>query len=152
MLLRQPCLLQPTYGIFLLQNRHCGAAAGARVFYGTVQPRRAIKKKKHGTSLFDVSYLNTKLQEPAANLRPPRKCSCITKENIQVGMKRRPSCKKTPKCKVRTARRLLVPKRGRKAYARVQFISGVCACARKTTARTCPCMHICHTQTVCSHK
>lgn len=119
-----------------------------RVFYGTVQTHRAIKKK-HGTSMFDV-FLSK--YQTAANLRPPRRFSCITKENIQVGTKRRVLCKKAPKYKVRTARRLLVPKSRRKAYVRVQFTSCLCVCAKKTIARTCPCMHICHTRPVCSDK
>lgn len=111
--------------------------------------RRTEPIQKHGTSMFDV-FLSK--YQTAANLRPPRRFSCITKENIQVGTKRRVLCKKAPKYKERTACRLLVPKSRRKAYVRVQFTSCLCVCAKKTIARTCPCMHICHTRTVCSHK
>lgn len=66
-----------------------------RVFYGTVQMHRAIKKK-HGSCLFDV-FLSKYQTAGTTAKRPPRKFSCITKENIQVGTKRRVLCKKDPK-------------------------------------------------------
>lgn len=95
------------------------------------------------------SYLHTKLQVPAANLRPPRKFSFITEENIQVGPKRRALCKKTAKCKVRTARRLLVPKSGRKAYVRVQFIGCVCVQERQSHVHGHVCTFV--TRRLCAH-
>lgn len=98
---------------------------------GRVQTHGAIKRK-HGSSLFDVFRSKSQTAATAANLRPPRKLSCVTKEkNIQVGPQRRVLGRNTPKQKVR------------KAAGPETWKESLCKVCVYVPA--CPCMHICHT-------